>query len=114
MEYVINQKVRQILWDAILGSLGFGHSLPPYNNEVFECIPYSWEDINTYHFWHKPSGYKIYWYKYALRGASCNMDITDEQFIDILYDCLNSLPINQNPRIVYDVDRWWDVEENTE
>ena len=42
------------------------------------------------------------------------MDITDEQFIDVLYDCLNSLPLNQNPRIIYDVDRWWDVEDSTE
>ena len=49
------------------------------------------DSVNTYHFWHKPSDFKIYWYKYALRGAKCNMDITDEQFIDVLYDCLNSL-----------------------
>lgn len=115
MDYAINQKVRQILWDGILGRLGFGRSQTcPFSNEVFECVPYSWEDVNTYHFWHKPSDFKIYWYKYALRGAKCNMDITDEQFIDVLYDCLNSLPLNQNPRIIYDVDRWWDVEDSTE
>ena len=42
------------------------------------------------------------------------MEITEEQFVDILLDCHNSLPLNQNPRIIYDVNRWWDTKEDAE
>ena len=115
MNFDINRKVWQILWDAILGNLGFNNLPRPYIDETFECFPYLWgEDENLYHFYHKPSDFKIYWYKYPLRDAKCNMEITDEQFVDILYDCRNSLPLNQSPRIIYDVNRWWDIEENAE
>ena len=115
MDFDINRKVWQILWDAILGNLGFNNLPRPYIDETFECFPYSWgEDENLYHFHHKPSEFKIYWYKHPLRDAKCNMEITDEQFVDILLDCHNSLPLNQNPRIIYDVNRWWDTKEDAE
>ena len=121
MEYHVNRKVWQVLWDAILGHLGFGsNNGTQFNNDIFECKSYCWfddgDDIerNEYHFHHKPSGFKIQWYKYALRGAYCNINISDEQFVDILYDCFNSLqPISGNVKIIYDIDKWW-AEENVE
>lgn len=115
INYDINRKVWQILWDYILGNLGLNKLPSKYINETFEYFPYSWEEEeNIYHFYHKPSGLKIYWYKYPLRDAKCNIEITDEQFVDVLYDCRNSLSLNQNPRIIYDINKWWDVEENAE
>ena len=121
MEYRVNRKVWQILWDYILGKCGFGLNDGRYfENDIFEYKSYCWfddgDDIerNEYHFYHKPSGFKIQWYKYALRGAYCNMNITDSQFIDILYDCLNSLQIGSDIRFIHDVDKWWDTEEEDE
>ena len=40
------------------------------------------------------------------------MNITDSQFVDILYDCFNSISIRNGVdiRFIQDVDRWWDTE----
>lgn len=119
MNYKVNRKVWQILWDAIMTPVGFGNGGRHYNNDIFEHYPYSWDDhegmVNGYHFHHKPSGLKIQWYKYPLRGANCNMDITDNQFVDILYDCFNSLqPVQGNVRIIYDTDKWWEIKQEQE
>ena len=38
MEYHVNRKVWQVLWDAILGHLGFGsNNGTQFNNDIFEC-----------------------------------------------------------------------------
>ena len=108
MDIPINRKVCQILWDAILPD--FGYHSPHFENETFEIRPYYWsgEGKNDYHFYHKPSGFKISWYKYALRDAHCNFDITYNQFVDILYDCHNSLQEGAPAKITYNLERWWD------
>lgn len=118
MDYHVNRKVWQILWEATLGEKGFGYHGEYFTNNTFEYKPYRWDDwdddvvqYNEYHFWHKPSGFKIQWYKYALRGAYCNMDITDSQFVDILRDCVNSLQPKEGFRVIYDVDKWWENDE---
>ena len=75
-------------------------------NEIFEVKSYDWneEDSNDYHFYHKPSGLKVCWYKYPLRSPMSNMkDITHEQFLAVLRDCWNSMKTG----IYYDVDSWW-------
>ena len=108
MEYHIDRKVWQILWDAIMTPKGFGWGDSDFSNDVFEFRAYRWDDeTNDYHFHHKPSGFKIEWYKYPLRGAMCNIEITDSQFVDILNDCINSLQTNEKVRIFYEVDDWW-------
>lgn len=121
MNYHINRKTWQILWDSILGNIGFGdNDGSHFENDVFECKAYCWNDYdddveyNKYHFWHKPSGFKIQWYKYALRGAECNMKISDNQFVDILYDCANSLEEGKKVRFLHDVDKWWEESDNTD
>lgn len=108
MKYHINRKVWQVLWDAIMTPHGFGWGDDDFSNDIFEFRIYHWDDVkNDYHFHHKPSGFKIEWYKYPLRGAYCNMDITDSQFVDILNDCINSLQENKKVKIYHDVDDWW-------
>ena len=118
-KYYVNRKVWQILWDFIMTPLGFKQSGYDFSNDTFEHHPYSWDDSadisNNYHFYHKSSGLKIRWYKYPLRDAMCNMDITDTQFVDILYDCSNSVQNDTMPiKIIYDIDAWWDLNEETE
>mgnify|MGYP003300896419 CR=1 FL=1 len=116
MEYNINRKVWQPLWgyitdsDAIGGQEMFEGCCEKFENDIFQIIPYSWDERywnNDYNFWHKPSGFKLSWYKYPLRGALSNMEISDEQFVDILYDCVNSLEEGKQYKVLYDVNNWW-------
>lgn len=105
----INRKVWQILWSSIMGDMGYMSDI--FENDVFFCRPYSWDDDvwnNSYHFLHKPSGLKLYWYKYPLRDGHCNMDITSGQFVDVLYDCLNSLEEDKDFKVIHDIERWWE------
>ena len=78
-----------------------------FDNDTFTLMPYCWDDdVENVepNFYHKPSGFKISWYKYPLRDSYCNMDITHEQFRSILYDCVNSL----NEWFQQDIDKWWE------
>lgn len=99
------REVRQVLWDSVFGDL------TKYENHTFRMMPYSWADdaYNDYHFVHKPSGFMIQWYKYPLRGALCNMDITHEQFYDILKDCHNSMQYDRSDKVkvLMDCNQWW-------
>ena len=80
-----------------------------YENDTFAVRSYNWvdEDANDWHFWHKPSGLKIEWYKYPLRGFEVNMEITDDQFLDVLRDCTNSMEDGKAVRVLHDIRRWW-------
>ena len=80
-----------------------------YENDTFIVRSYNWvdEDANDWHFWHKPSGLKIEWYKYPLRGFEANMKITDDQFLDVLRDCTNSMEDGKAVRFLHDIRRWW-------
>ena len=91
-------------WEDILGNNGHD-----YENDTFMVRSYDWglddeaNKKNEYHFWHKPSGFKLQWYKYPLRDPYVNMDITHEQFLDILRDCMNSI----HPNFTYAITEWW-------
>ena len=111
--------VNQTLWYAIMYEPYQGEEY--FENETFAVRPYSWagdvvddvqdyidyalkegtiteDDIekvvhdNSWHFWHKPSGLKVSWYKYPLRSPESNMDIDNVQFYAVLQDCMNSVP----------------------
>ena len=113
--YHVNRKVWQILWDFIMSPYGFGWGGADFKNDTFEFRAYRWNDEhNDYHFWHFPSGFKIEWYKYPMRGAYCNMEISDNQFVDILYDCINSIEREKKPSIIHDIDKWWKPEVENE
>ena len=91
-------------WEDTLGMNG-----NDYENDTFMVRSYDWglddeaDKRNEYHFWHKPSGFKLQWYKYPLRDPYVNMDISHEQFLDILRDCMNSI----HPNFTYAINEWW-------
>ena len=106
----IERMVNQTLWYAIMYEPYQGEKY--FENDTFIVRPFSWEGEvwdsnikydekyshdNSWHFWHKPSGLKIQWYKYPLRGIEANMDITNEQFYAVLQDCMNSTDERRRP-----------------
>lgn len=107
-EYEFESQVNKILWYSIFDEeYPYGRDGNNFENDTFKVKSYNWddEDDNDYHFWHKPSGLKIYWYKYPLRSPMSNMEITHEQFLDVLRDCFNSLKTG----MYYGVDDWWNT-----
>ena len=109
MNYQVDRKVWQLIWDSIMTPYDFGWGGRDFENDTFQVKMYRWndDDDNDYHFWHKPTGFMIEWYKYPLRGAWCNRQISDNQFVDVLYDCINSIEKEKTPRVIHDVDEWW-------
>lgn len=111
----MERRVNEILWVHIMGDLGYTWD-NVYENDVFIVRAYDWSDTedntNDWHFWHKPSGFKLQWYKYPLRGVMCNMKITHEQFVDILYDCRNSMEEGKKVKYLHEIDKWWERYEN--
>lgn len=112
MDYIIDRQVFEAIW---FSSFSFYDLLTDeekikYENDIFECRAYHWDDeINDYHFYHKPSGYKLAWYKYPLRGAEANMDLTPRQFLEILVDCKNSYYEDKIIRFKdCTVGKWWE------
>jgi hypothetical protein len=83
-----------------------------FENNIFRCQKYSWNDceeiecpvdnnenkcqrniceITNDNFWYKPTDFGIQWYKYPLRDAYKNQNITLEEFKNIIDKCLESL-----------------------
>lgn len=62
------------------------------DNDVFTIRPYYWgedEEIAALpNFVYKPTGLEIRWYKYPMRDAYSNQDVSAENFKAILKDCL--------------------------
>lgn len=104
-KYPMERNVNQTLWHSVFDNAGDFAYGDNFENETFMVRSYDWnEENNDYHFHHKPSGLKIYWYKYPLRSPMSNMEtLTHEQFLTVLRDCWNSLKTG----ISYDVDAWW-------
>lgn len=42
------------------------------------------------------------------------MEITDNQFVDVLYDCVNSLQDMMPIKIIHDREAWWDLDGESE
>lgn len=112
-KYEFERLVNECIWrDELsrikeLGELGYDY----FENDCFVIRPYDRNEPEEPlpNFEHKPSGFKLWWYKYPMRSAECNMEITHKQFFDILVDCRNSF----EPYRVYAYnDEWW--KENKE
>ena len=80
-----------------------------FENDVFSLRYYNWgnyddetDDENIVHFYHKPSGLKVGWYKHPLRAALCNMEISHDEWRSVLYDCRNSV---RSGKVI--VKEWW-------
>lgn len=85
-----------------------------FENDTFMIRHYDYsaddeEGVNEYHFYHKPSGLKIYWYKYPFRSSVSNMEITYEQFREVLIDCRNSI-VGYKMFDLISGPYWWEVE----
>ena len=46
-------------------------------------------------FWHKPSGFKVWWYKHIGRGMETNREISQEEWMVIFWSCRASLMSHQ-------------------
>lgn len=99
--YEFERQVNQDLFWFILGD--FYEDNESFENDTFILRMYDWDENKKPNFEHKPSGFKMYWYKYPLRSPEVNMNITHEQFSCILYDCRNSL----DQYAKYVIDEWW-------
>lgn len=79
------------------GEWGYGCD---YENDVFRMHPYCWcgrEDCAYcgHHaplFFHKASGFSVYWYKYIGRDMEFSRFLDVAEWHSILGDCLASLP----------------------
>ena len=101
-KYEFERQVNQVIWYSVFEE---PFHIDGFENDVFKIKKYDWndDDNNDYHFWHKPSGFKLQWYKYPLRSPMANMEITHEQFLAIVRDCFNSL----NEKVTYHIEKWW-------
>lgn len=98
----MERMVNQTLWYAIMLEPYQGEEY--YENDTFIVRPFCWNEDdeanfderychdNSWHFYHKPSGFRLAWYKYPLRGVEANTDISHEQFYAVLQDSMNSVP----------------------
>lgn len=66
-----------------------------FENDTFAVRPYYWGDDETIanlpNFVYKPTGLEIRWYKYPMRDAYSNMDVSPSDFRKILDECAASL-----------------------
>ena len=114
--YIVPRYINQELFNDILLDLvedEFDNQYKDIINDTFELRHYNWDDERDTepNFYHKPSGYKLWWYKYPLRAAEANMKISIKQFADILYDCREAY-INKdscNCTVSYNIGnkKWW-------
>ena len=61
-------------------------------------------------FWYKPKNIKIIWYKYPLRDAYSNCEISKELMKEIMLNCENSMNIKLSPKTIIE----GIIENNTE
>lgn len=111
MERCVNQTVWFRFMDEIMNeSEKFSNRI--LDSDIFTLKPYDWsdEDDNEWHFYHKPSGLKIQWYKYPLRSPTANMTISHEQFYAVVVDCYNTYWTNK--KVIYSyglAGKWWEI-----
>lgn len=71
----------------------FGNNGPgaSYQNDVFDAIPYSWDDRveQPYNFaWRD---LRVSWYKYFGRSMSANMEVSHDMTLQCMRECFESL-----------------------
>ena len=66
-----------------------------FANDTFIYRPYYWGDSDELkakpNFIYLPKDIQINWYKYALRGATINKETNEQEFTEMIEDCLKSL-----------------------
>lgn len=94
---VIDPKIDE--WECIYGI--------DFENDIFSMFKYYWEECDCVekshkadclavrpNFLFKPTGLEIRYYKYILRDAYSNQQITLEEFKKVIDQCINSLGNN--------------------
>lgn len=108
--FEFEREVNQELFFQVLGDVyEYVGEHFSFENEIFYMQTYNWgdEEDETPNFYHKPSGFKLWWYKYPMRATECNMEITHKEFLAVLYDCKNSL----DKHIKHEINEWWEGKE---
>ena len=66
-----------------------------FENDTFVVRPYYWGDdedeAEKPNFKYKPDGFEIRWYKYPMRDAYSNQDVSVAEFAQILAKCEQSM-----------------------
>lgn len=69
-----------------------------YENDLFAVNPYYWGDdeegLKKPNFLYKPTGFTIEWYKYPLRDAHANQDMSVGDFHKIINECIHSIKLS--------------------
>lgn len=85
----------QFLEDNGFDSYGHSDKGHVFENDTFIIRPYYWgddeEEAEKPNFVYKPTGLEIQWYKYPMRDAYSNQNISIKTFKDILTECANSM-----------------------
>lgn len=95
------------LFNPLFIAMGIDNYGVHYDNAVFEMHPYCWCDEESCPmcarhvvengqqtrttFFHKPTGFRLHWYKYAMRSVDVNQQLEEEQLAAIVADCIKSL-----------------------
>ena len=95
------EKAFQPLMDAGFDSYGYYHGEWGFSNDVFSVQPYWWGDedakeASAPNFLYKPTGLEIRWYKYMLRDAYANKNVSIEEMKEIIAKCVESMKGGRN------------------
>lgn len=74
-----------------------------FENDTFIIRPYDWSDEDEEesgreslpNFEYKPTGFSISWYKYALRGAEMKPEISWQEYLYIIKDCIDTIQVSR-------------------
>ena len=105
--HVVPREEYQNIFCEFLNNNGFdmygykqGHNNREFENDTFIIRPYYWGDSEEIaklsNFVYKPTGLAIDWYKYPMRDAYSNQDVSVEEFKTIMDACENSLKGENN------------------
>ena len=69
----------------------FSNTGNKYENEVFTAEAYSWDEETKQPFNFKWKDLEISWYKYLGRGTTLNRELTSDEGVKMLNECLESI-----------------------
>lgn len=93
------------LFSKLLEAMGADSYGEEFSNDVFEMHRYCWCDGDKCpqcgtgeqpNFLYKPTGFRLTWYKYPMRDAYTNQEVTPSMFRDMMTACIASLAHAEN------------------
>lgn len=113
MRVSFERQVNQDLFIYIMSKIVDFDNFEEIQNSTFELRPYDWNEpkFPKPNFYHKPSGFKLWFYKYPLRSPEVNFNISHYEFSCILYDCVNSVlsAPDKTFKVKYEIEKWWEI-----